>query len=126
MRSCIDKSKSIIDGNFPLNPNTSDRITFSADLKKDGSIKCVNNITYMMLYQNTWEWIIRYDDHGGNGDFHGHERVSLEDDSDFPFTSITIPHGTKLQLFQWAISDIRKNYIVYRDQFCHRNGIDLY
>lgn len=114
-----------VEGQFPLNSNNSDRISFKADFNQNKEATTINNVSYEMLYEQRWEWIIRYDDHGGSSDFHFHERYSFDDESSFQILSAK-PQGSKKKSFEWAISDIRKNYLGYRLRFCERNRIDLY
>ena len=86
----------------------------------------INNVSYEMFYAQKCKWIIRYDDHGGTEEFHRHERYSLEDESDFSTPYVPIPIISKKELFEWAINDIKQNYLEYRTKFCKRNSIDLY
>ncbi len=120
----IKKHSKAVEGQFPLNPSNSDRLTFNATF--DDKVFIISNVSYEMLFDQRWEWIIRYDDHGGTEDFHRHERYCLEDESDFPSSNIFVPDITKKKLFEWAINDIKRNYMIYRTKFCKRNSIDLY
>jgi hypothetical protein len=97
---------SVVNGQFPLNPNNSDRLSFSAVVDVKNIITIINNVSYEMSFEKQWEWIIRYDDHGGIEAFHRHERLYLEDDSNLQINNI-IEHSTKQKLLEWSINDIK-------------------
>lgn len=112
-------------GGFSLNPNNSDRISFNRETDTKGTIK-ISNVSYEIKIDEEWIWIVRYDDHGGKGALHRHERINLESDIDVLIADGVKRKGTKKKLYDWAIADIKKNYLIYRMRFLKRIGIDLY
>lgn len=115
------KKKEIFKGIFPLNVNDSDRVTYY--WKLEGKTYKEINITYEIKIRDTWETIIRYDDHGGEGLFHKHIRISLEDKSEVLTADNVKRKGRKKGLLNWAINDIKKNYLIYRKKFLKVSGI---
>lgn len=115
-------------GQFPLNPNGSDRITFVAELDTSEKVKVVRIVSYEILINGIWERVIRYDDHAGSGFLHRHERIRLENLSEFPIPIYdgVKRKGTKQKLLEWAIQDIIKNYLIYRKRVLKRSNVDLY
>lgn len=65
-------------GNIPLNNAQTDRISFSVLKNEKNSIRQIENISYEINIEGHLEWVVRYDDHGGQGYLHRHYRVSLE------------------------------------------------
>lgn len=115
--------KEVFKGIFPLNINDSDRVTYY--WKLEGKTYKEINITYEIKIRDTWETIIRYDDHGGAGLFHKHIRISLEDKSEVLTADNVKRKGGKKELLNWAIQDIKKNYLLYRKKFLKASGIKL-
>lgn len=111
-------------GSFILNNSQGDRISFSA--LKDGQNKIIKaeNISYEIDIDSKWVCIVRYDDHGGTGLLHRHNKVSLTDDREIQ-SAIGTRRGNKNDL-TWACDDIKSNYLAFRSDFLKNNGLDLY
>jgi hypothetical protein len=122
----VKKSTITRGGQFPLNPGQTDRISFTAELGDNNEITKISNVSYEITMEEEWEWIVRYDDHGGREGLHRHQRISLKDQSDFKLPKEIKVTGSKQELLNWAISDIKRNYIAFRQKFLKRNGLDLY
>lgn len=113
-------------GNIPLNIAQADRISFSVLRNDNNKIRKIENISYEISIESKWEWIVRYDDHGGTGSLHRHYRVSLTDDREVEsFTGIKRYKDKDYEL-TWVCNDIKKNYLVFRSKFLKNIGIDLY
>ena len=69
-------------GDVPLNIAKYDRISFSVLINEKRNIRKIENISYDILIENEWVWIIRFDDHGGVGLFHKHTKITLNDERD--------------------------------------------
>src|SRR3989338_5631922 len=69
-------------GKVPLNKTLQDRISFSVLRNYKNNIRKIENISYELQIDGKWEWVVRYDDHGGSGLLHRHTRISLTDQSD--------------------------------------------
>lgn len=63
----------------PLNKALTDRVGFTVKRDSRGHLQKIDRITYETVINGRWEWIFRFDDHGGTGVVHGHRRVSLRD-----------------------------------------------
>ena len=114
------------DFEFLLNKNQTDKLHCCIQTNKNGKYVKIADITFLIFHNNQWEWVVRYDDHGGQGFMHRHERVSLKDESE---TTIPLPvrkNGNKKKLTEWAIDDVRKNYLHYRRRFLDRSKVALY
>lgn len=121
-----DKSLRKQKGEFPLNTAQTDKITFSVLKDVKDKIQKIENISYEIQVNDSWEWIVRYDDHGGLGNLHRHFRLSLEDNSEIESTAGVKKYKNKNYELTWVCNDIRRNYLVFRQKFLSKHGIDLY
>lgn len=113
-------------GNFPLNIAQSDRISFSVLKNEQNKIRKIENISLEINIEDHWEWIVRYDDHGGVGSLHGHLRISLKDNSYIEsYVGIKKYRAKDFEL-TWVCKVIQKDYLVYRAKFLESNGLELY
>ena len=110
----------------PLNIAQTDRISFSVLRNEKNKIRKIQNISYEINIQNKWEWIIRYDDHGGTGYLHRHYRLSLEDDSDVISITGIRKYKNKDHELTWVCKDIKRKYLAYRSKLLKKMGLDLY
>lgn len=111
------------EGEFPLYKSNTDKLHWCIEISLKGNTVKIADITFLIFVNDEWQWVVRYDDHGGDGLLHKHERLSLNDDSE---TTLSLPirkNGNKKKLTEWAIDDIRKNYINYRRVFLKRNKV---
>lgn len=113
-------------GNIPLNKTQSDRISFSVLRNVKNKIREVENISYEINIDNNWEWVVRYDDHGGVGTLHRHVRVSLKDSREIESSTGIKKYKNKNYELTWVCNDIKRNYLLFRSKFLKNNGLDLY
>ena len=113
-------------GNIPLNIARTDRISFSVLRNDRNKIRKSENISYEINIGNRWEWIVRYDDHGGTGLLHRHFRVSLKDNSEVESYAGIRKYKNKDYELTWACKDIKRNYLIFRSKFLRNNNLDLY
>lgn len=112
--------------NILLNIAQSDRITYSVLRNKDNKIRKIENISYEINIDDKWEWIIRYDDHGGLGSIHRHFRVSLKDAIELESYANIKKYKDKNHELTWVINDIKRNYLIFRRRFLKNNQLDMY
>ncbi|MEK7502243.1 MAG: hypothetical protein AAB609_01845 [Patescibacteria group bacterium] len=113
-------------GDVPLNIAKYDRISFSVLINEKRNIRKIENISYDILIENEWVWIIRFDDHGGVGLFHKHTKITLNDERDIESYEGVKKSKSKRKQFNWAFKDIKRNYLIYRSKFLKNSGLDLY
>lgn len=112
--------------NFPLNIAQVDRISFSISRNKNKEIKKIENISYEIYVNGVWEWVVRYDDHGGLGILHRHVRISLKDNHEIETHEGIKKYKNKNSQLTWVINDIKRNYLYWRKRLVKNTGIDLY
>lgn len=78
------------------------------------------------LPNGQWEWVVRYDDHGGTGLLHRHFRISLTDNSQVESTAGIKRYKNKDYELTWVCNDIKRNYLTFRSKFLKNMGLDLY
>lgn len=114
-------------GNIPLNIAQTDRISFSVLRNDKNKLRKIENISYEIYIEDRWEWVVRYDDHGGLGTLHRHDRVSLRDqsevESEFEFET---RFNNKNEELSWVCNDIQDNYLEYREKILRNIDVDLY
>ena len=113
-------------GSIPLNINQSDRISFSVLRDEKNRIMKIENISYEMSIKAKWEWVVRYDDHGGKGQLHRHYRLSLEDYSDVISMAGIRKYRNKDYELTWICKDIKRKYLIYRSKLLKKMKLDLY
>lgn len=113
-------------GDILLNLAQEDRISFSVLRNNKNKIRKIENISYEININNGWEWVVRYDDHGGTGLLHRHVRISLKDESDVESAAGIKKYKNKDFELTWVCEDIKRNYLVFRKRFCKNSGVDLY
>lgn len=113
-------------GDFPLNTAEGDRISFSILKNEKNNIRKIENVSFEINIDNKWEWVVRYDDHGGSGSLHRHIRISLKDDSSIETLSGIKKYKNKDFELTWIIDDIKRNYMIFRKNFLKIEGLDLY
>ncbi len=113
-------------GNIPLNIAQTDRISFSVLRNEKNSIRKIENISYEISIENDWEWIVRYDDHGGTGILHRHFRVSLKSSQEVESSAGIKKYKNKNYELTWVCNDIKRNYLIFRSKFLKNNSLDLY
>lgn len=112
--------------NFPLNTAQLDRISFSVLRNKKNNLRKIENISYEIYINDAWEWVVRYDDHGGLGSLHRHIRISLKDNSEVQSTDGIKKYKNKDFELTWVCNDIKRNYLNFRKKFLKNSGVDLY
>ncbi|OGE19744.1 hypothetical protein A3J21_01105 [Candidatus Daviesbacteria bacterium RIFCSPLOWO2_02_FULL_43_11] len=112
--------------NFALNTAQLDRISFSVLRNSKQELRKIENISYEINIDGHWEWVIRYDDHGGLGSLHRHIRISLKDNSDVESAAGIKKYKNKNHELTWVCKDIKRNYLIFRRKFLKNNGLDLY
>ena len=114
-------------GRVPLNKAITDRITFSVLRNDKNNIRKIENVSYEILIDGRWEWVVRFDDHGGEGELHRHRRVSLRDEKIIEDNDRIKRYKSKDHELTWVCNkDIKKNYLGYRNKFLKNSGLDLY
>lgn len=109
--------------NAPLNKALTDRIGFTLKKDKKGIVVKIDRITYETLINNKWEWIFRFDDHGGFGPIHGHLRVSLKNDAAIEVNDGIKKCKDKNAYISWIYKFFRKQYIDIRRRFIKENKL---
>lgn len=122
LKEALHKQK----GNVPLSVTQADRISFSVLRNENNKLRKIENISYEIYVGDNWEWIVRYDDHGGNGCPHRHFRVSLRDESIIESNAGIKKYNNKDHELTWVCKDIKRNYLIYRSKFLRNMGLDLY
>lgn len=110
----------------PLNKGLTDRISFSVLRNAKKNIRKIENISYEIYINDKWEWVVRYDDHGGVGPLHRHIRVSFKDNMIIESTDGIRKYKNKNFQLTWVCNDIRRNYLIFRKKFLKKSGLDLY
>lgn len=113
-------------GDIPLNIIRADRISFSVLRNEKNKIRIIENISYEIYVEDRWEWIVRYDDHGGFGSLHRHFKVSLNNDREIESYSGIKKYKDKNHELTWVIKDIKRNYLIFRARFLKNSGLNLY
>lgn len=113
-------------GHIPLNIAQADRISFSVLRNNKNKIRKIENISYDININDKWEWVVRYDDHGGLGPLHRHYRVSLDDDKEVESSAGIKKYKDKSNELTWVCKDIKRNYLKFRSKFLKNLGLDLY
>lgn len=113
-------------GNIPLNVAQTDRISFSVLRNEKNNIRKIEIISYEISIEDNWEWVVRYDDHGGAGSLHRHFRVSLKNDKEVESAAGIRKYRNKDYELTWVCNDIKRNYLLFRSKFLKRMGLDLY
>lgn len=113
-------------GNIPLNKAQTDRISFSVLRNEKNNLRKIENISYEININEKWEWVVRYDDHGGIGFLHRHIRISLTDDSNVESADRIKKYKNKNYELTWVIKEIKRDYLVFRSKFLKNSGLDLY
>lgn len=124
--SPLKKALRTQNGNVPLNIAQTDRISFSVLRDEKYRIRKIENISYEMRIKDKWEWVVRYDDHGGKGYLHRHYRLSLEDNSDVISIAGIRKYKNKDHELTWVCKDIKRKYLIYRSKLLKKMGLDLY
>lgn len=123
----IIKSKLIkYTGTVPLNVANQDRIVFVVSRDDGNNIRIVDNIRYEINIEDKWEWVVRYDDHAGEGSLHRHYRVDLVSDRQILSKAKARKYKNKNHELTWVCNDFRKNHQIYRKKFLTNCGLDLY
>lgn len=113
-------------GNIPLNKARTDRISFSVLRNEKNNLRKIENISYEISIDDNWVWVVRYDDHGGQGLLHRHYRISLTNDREIESSAGIKRYKNKDYELTWVCNDIKKNYLIFRSKFLKNNGLDLY
>ena len=113
-------------GNVPLNIAQTDRISFSVLRDEKNRIIKIENISYEILIEDKWDWVVRYDDHGGKGPLHRHIRVSLQDERSIESAGGIKKYKNKDHELTWVCNEIKRNHQVFRSKFLKNMGLDLY
>ncbi len=109
--------------NVLLNIARNDRISFSVLRNEKNHIRKIENISYEIVIDGKWEWVVRYDDHGGFGLLHRHVRVSLEDERVVKSNDGIRKYKNKDHQLTWACKDIRRSYLIFRNKFLKNSGL---
>ena len=85
-----------------------DRISFSILRNEKNKLRKIENISYEIAIEDRWEWIVRYDDHGGNGILHRHFRISLKDVRVVESAAGIKKYKNKNHELTWVCNDIKR------------------
>lgn len=113
-------------GIVPLNVANLDRIVFVVSRDEKNNIRVVDNIRYEININDKWEWVVRFDDHAGEGSLHKHYRVDLKSDRQILSKAQAKKYKNKNHELTWVCRDFRKNHQIYRKKFLTNCGLDLY
>lgn len=113
-------------GDVSLNIAQTDKISFSVLRNEKNRIIKIENISYEIAIENRWEWIVRYDDHGGKGPLHRHIRISLQDEKSIESTGGIRKYRNKDHELTWVCNEIKRNHQIFRSKFLKNMGLDLY
>lgn len=111
-------------GNVPLNIVLMDRISFSVLRNEENRIRKIENISYEININDKWEWVVRYDDHGGTGLLHRHFRTNLTDNRIIESDAGIKKYKNKDFQLTWVCNDIRRNYLIFRKKFLTNCNLD--
>lgn len=123
------KEKEVLYGHkgvIPLNIVQADRISFSVLRNQENVIIKIENISYEINFKDRWEWVVRYDDHGGTGSLHAHIRISLDNERDIESSEGIKKYKNKNYQLTWVCKNINKNYLLLRKRILKNMGLDLY
>ena len=107
----------------PLNKALTDKIGFTVQKDNKGNIVKIDRITYETLINRKWEWIFRFDDHGGVGPIHGHFRISIKNDAAIEVNDSIKKFKNKNTCIPWVYKFFRKQYIDIRRKFIKENKL---
>lgn len=113
-------------GSIFLNKTQEDRISFSVLKNEKNNLRKIENVSYEIYVHDKWEWVVRYDDHGGLGSLHRHVRISLSDDSNVESADRIKKYKYKNLELTWVIEEIKRDYLMRRLKFLKNSGLDLY
>lgn len=122
----IKEALHILASSILLNKAQTDRISFSVLRNEKNNLRKIENISYEINIQGHWEWVVRYDDHGGTGLLHRHYRISLNDNSEIESSACIRRYKNKDCELTWVCNDIKRNYLIFRSKFLKNLGLDLY
>jgi CHAT domain-containing protein len=106
---------------YLLSQNNRITYVYKTDSKKEIiEIVCVS---LDIRIEEKWITIIYYDNH--HGSLHRHSRIAYNDEADITDSNRVKRRGGNNQLLQWAIKDIKTNYINYKKKFIKRNRLIL-
>lgn len=111
-------------GDVPLNIALSDKISFSVLRNEENRIRKIENISYVVNINEKWEWVVRYDDHGGTGPLHRHYRTNLTDNKIIESDAGIKKYKNKDFQLTWVCNDIRRNYLIFRKRFLKNCNLD--
>lgn len=120
-KSDLRKTK-LVNQHFSLSPAGDERVTYvykvnSEDYDDVAEVTCVS---YDVLLENEWVTVIYYDSHHG-GILHRHEDHNLDKNTDLVSGERVKKKGSQKQLLTWAIRDLTKNYLTYKNKFLRIN-----
>src|SRR3989344_3967839 len=125
-KSSVKETLHTQNGNVSLNIAQTDRISFSVLRDEKDRIIKIENISYEMRIKDKWEWVVRYDDHGGKGPLHRHIRISLQDEKSVESTDGIKKYKNKDHELTWVCNEIKRNHQIFRSKFLKNMGLDLY
>lgn len=103
---------------IPLSENNRITYVYSDDLKTNKTeIVCVS-LEIRIL--NEWFTILYYDNHH-EGMLHRHNKISYDNEANIVDNEGVRKKGDWKKLLNWAIEDIKNNYIYYKKKFLYRN-----
>ena len=111
---------------FFLNLSSTDRLSYSVQRNLKNTIKTIDNISYEIKINDKWEWVDRYDDHGGSGLLHRHFRILLKNNSDIQSAINIKKYKNKDHELTWCCKEIKRNYLNWRHKLLKNQGLDLY
>lgn len=112
--------------NVPLNKALYDRISFSVLRNEENGIRKIENISYDININDKWEWVVRYDDHGGTGNLHRHYRINLTDERTIESAAGIRKYKNKDHELTWVCNEIKRDHMIFRKRFLKSCGLDLY
>ncbi|MBI2334812.1 hypothetical protein HYU96_03335 [Candidatus Daviesbacteria bacterium] len=98
-----------------------DRIYHAGAIDEKGDLIEVTNISYEINLDDKWVTIVRYD--SAHGYLHRHKRISLDDPADTVDRIGVKQKGKPRTWYTWAIKDIQKRFLHYREEFTKRSEI---
>lgn len=112
--------------NFPIDVSLNNRISFSVLRNKNNQVIIIENISYEILVGNKWEWVVRYDDHGGIGLIHRHVRLNLNSSQEVE-SNLNMPkQDNKTDELTWVCKEIKGSFLKFRMEILKNSKPDLF
>lgn len=101
-----------------------DKITkvYKIDIKNNRKVMEITSVAFAAKIKKEWITIVYYDS-SLDGLLHKHVTQSLQDRSDSTITDGVRQKGSQHRLLTWAMQDMTKNYVNYKNRFFKRSKV---